>query len=171
MDKLEPLKPLTAERLRHVLQYEPLTGVFTRRATGEIAGSVDTDGYRRIRVDGRKYQAGRLAFLYVTGAWPKAKADHKDGERDNNRWGNLRDASSSQNGMNRPADAQNKSGFKGVHLTTDGRFRAELTVNGKRKHVSYARSAEAAARQYDAAAILHHGEFARVNFPKEVANG
>jgi Demerecviridae HNH endonuclease len=59
---------LTAERLRELLHYNPDTGVFTRLVSvnnyyaraGDVAGCI-RDGYLSISVDGRGYQAHRLA--------------------------------------------------------------------------------------------------------------
>lgn len=86
---------LTVERLRELLDYDPETGVFRwkepRRKcrVGEVAGSLRKDGYVKIQVDGRFYQAHRLAWLCVYGVWPSA-IDHIDGNRANNAIANLR---------------------------------------------------------------------------------
>lgn len=130
---------VTQARLRELLHYDPLTGFFTRRATtghrgqwkaGEIAGSKGKDGYIRIWVDCKSYQAGRLAFLYMTGAWPKVEADHKDSNTSNNIWLNLRDATKSQNQQNlRRARSHNILGVLGVSEYR-GRFCARIKVDG-----------------------------------------
>lgn len=72
------------------------------RATvaGSIAGTPHGEGYVLIGIYGEQYLAHRLAFLYMTGAWPKGKLDHRDRVRNNNVWGNLRPATNSQNGIN-----------------------------------------------------------------------
>jgi hypothetical protein len=88
---------LAAERLRERLRYDGGTGVFTRRVgsgharAGEIAGSVHSTGYVRIGIDGGKYTAHRLAWLYVHGVWPSDQIDHINRNRSDNRIANLRE--------------------------------------------------------------------------------
>jgi hypothetical protein len=81
-------RELTAERLREVLNYNPGTGVFTwrvqtgRRApVGAIAGCITWYGYIAIKIDCCRHLAHRLAWFYVTGAWPKDQIDHINGNR------------------------------------------------------------------------------------------
>lgn len=104
------MQELTAARLRKLLSYDPETGAFTRlidRAgkggcakAGTLAGSKDHRGYMTTAIDGRRYYGHRLAFLWMTGEWPKAGVDHIDRDRSNNAWGNLRDVKQSFNVAN-----------------------------------------------------------------------
>ncbi len=98
---------LTAARLRELLHYDPLTGIFKRRIStsqnaraGDVAGSIEAAGYIRIAVDGKRYRAHRLAWLYMTGEWPALMVDHEDTNKQNNRWINLREATHSSNCQN-----------------------------------------------------------------------
>lgn len=97
---------LTAARLRELLDYDPVTGIFTWKtsfrgtAAGSVAGCVESRGYRRIRVVGRRYRASHLAWLYVHGEWPPDQLDHKDNIRDHDWIDNLRPATNAQNGAN-----------------------------------------------------------------------
>ena len=112
--------------------------------------------------DGSVRWQGMHTFL--TG-WPLV--DHIDGDGLNNRRSNLRPATPSQNNANRRKSRQNTSGFKGVsyyHRTS--RWRAYVGVDGKAIHLGYFDTAIDAARAYDAAALEHFGEFARINFPE-----
>ena len=159
---------LTAERLREVLNYDPETGVFTRRISssrwriGTIAGGSGGDDYLKIRVDGRRYRAHRLAFLYMLGRWPFTDADHIDCDKANNVWSNLREASTSQNLANMRRPSNNTSGFKGVSFRKDtGKWLASIRVDGIRYHLGYYRTAEKAHSRYMIVARIAFAEFAR----------
>ena len=117
---------LTAAYVRSILDYDPETGWFrwkwrddlrrcdNARCAGNVAGAQDGNGYHRIRIDGRRYKAHRLAWLIVTGAWPAEQIDHRNGVRDDNRVANLREATNRENGRNGRLPRNNTSGFKGV---------------------------------------------------------
>lgn len=162
-------KPLTVERLRAVLHYDPETGAFTwlqeavRRPVGAPAGVI-THGYVKISIDGVKHYGHRLAWLYMTGAWPARLVDHKNGDTSDNRFTNLRSASNSENLWNRGATRANTSGFKGVTATKRlGRmWRATIKNGGKQRHLGYFKTKEEAADAYAKAAAELHGDFARL---------
>lgn len=111
------MKPTCGE-LKKILEYDASTGVFKWRidlgsaVAGDIAGYTNTDGYVRIKINGKFYQAHRLAWLYVTGDWPPAKIDHANRVRNDNRWLNLRAATTGQNNAN--SVARSSSGHKSV---------------------------------------------------------
>jgi hypothetical protein len=111
---------LTAERLRELLHYDPLTGLFRRLKQcgsswkGDIAGTVHR-GYIVISIDGRNHKAHRLAWLYVHGKWPDDQIDHRDRDKANNRFANLRAATNKQNHENLNMPRNNTSGHRGVY--------------------------------------------------------
>jgi hypothetical protein len=152
--------------LRSVIRYVPETGQFFwlapaqgRRVT-RVAGGLTADGYVSIYVNGRRYLAHRLAFLLMTGLLPSGGVDHIDGNPLNNRWSNLRSATSHQNNCNRPLGATNRSGFKGVHWDkSKKRWRAACKVHGRRHHLGWFSEPEAAYAAYCEAAPRLHGEF------------
>lgn len=90
--------------------------------------------------------------------------DHKNGNGLDNRRRNLRVATVSQNAANRPKSCTNTSGFKGVSRWHDGRWQSGIKINQKRIALGLFRSKIDAARAYDKAAKVHHGEFASPNF-------
>jgi hypothetical protein len=161
---------LTAERLREVLEYDPLTGVFRWRVArgapvggrvGVVAGSKHPRGYRYVCIDGVSHKEHRLVWLYATGAFPALNIDHRDGNRSNNRLSNLREATTSQNNANARRNRTNKSGFKGVSWhKAAGRWRAQITMNGRVVHLGHFKKPEEAHAVYVTAATKHFGAFA-----------
>ena len=111
---------ITQEELKSMIHYDSESGEFTwiyRRGparAGSSAGWVDNAGYRRIEVCRHRYQAHRLAFLYMTGEMPADQADHIDGNRANNSWINLRAVSGGENMKNMRKYITNSSGITGV---------------------------------------------------------
>jgi hypothetical protein len=159
---------ITHERLREALHYDPPTGAFiwrgscTPRLIGKRAGcKKDFDGYRVIKVDGRRYYEHRLAWFYMTAEWPK-ELDHCDLDKSNNAWTNLRLATRTGNSANRTLRRDNTSGFKGVSFDPrDGRWDAKLMLNGKYMFIGRFRTKEEAGHAYMRAAQQSFGEFAR----------
>ena len=158
---------LDVGRLRELLNYDPETGVFTWRVArkgrfkGSVAGSTDSNGYRTIRLDDVLYLEHRLAVLYMIGEWPKATVDHINGERADNRWTNLREATWSQNLANRSPNKNNTSGAKGVWWNKRrSKWTAAVTVDRKAIHLGYFLTVGSAEAAYKEAAKRYFGEFA-----------
>ena len=150
---------LTAAELRAAFSYNPKTGVFVRLSTGRNAGHAKDNGYLHFDVNGRKYGAHRLAWLYVTGEWPVGDVDHIDGVRDNNRFSNLRDVSRTVNLQNlRAAKSHNKStGLLGAYFHKQtGRYTSRIRVNGKDRHLGMFSTAQEAHAAYLAAKRSDH---------------
>ncbi len=111
----------TVKRLKEVLMYDPKTGKFHWKIRpayciqiGYEAGGVDDQGYIRIRIDGIKYKAHQLAWLYMTGEWPETEIDHKNRKRHVNKWKNLRLSYETLNQRNRSLSKNNTSGHNGI---------------------------------------------------------
>ena len=168
---------VTQEYLKQRLDYSPFLGLFwflpkpghdpaTRRWNTrwaeKQAGYLHKEGYILIRIGGRRYKAHRLAFLYMTGRWPKDQIDHINGDRADNRWHNLREATNTENARNRQRlNRNNTSGVTGVYWDKQkGKWRAKIRVNDKLIHLGlFTDKADAiAARQQ--AEQQHYGEYA-----------
>lgn len=155
---------LSLERLQEALSYDPKTGIFvwkiainSRAVIGNIAGKVkQTTGYVYIGLDKQSIGAHRLAWLYVTGEWPKNGIDHIDGDRANNRFENLRDVSAAMNSQNRrAAEKGNRSGYLGV--SKRGRFfYAQINVAGKILSLGRFDDPKVAHEAYLKAKRVHH---------------
>lgn len=146
-----------------MLNYDPLTGLFTWRQKpqrrikiGAPVGCITDSGYLRTSIDRHYYRLHRLAWLYVTGAWPAGDIDHIDGNRTNNAFANLRDVSRTINAQNkREALGHNKtSGVLGVSKKGT-RWRARVYVNGK-DHTTYHATVEEAQQAYIEAKRIRH---------------
>lgn len=100
---------LTADILRHLLHYDPLTGEWTwvnplphsSVRPGDKAGRIMDNGRRQLRIASGFYYSSRLAWLYMTGEWPKDQIDHVNRLNGDDRWANLREATQSENSYNR----------------------------------------------------------------------
>lgn len=100
---------ITQKELIEILIYCPDTGIFRwkikvsrKNNIGAIAGHLHRKtGYIRIIIKGKQYRANRLAWLYMTGEWPKNQVDHKNKVRHDNIWLNLRDLTNRENCNNR----------------------------------------------------------------------
>lgn len=131
---------LTAERLHEMVHYDPELGRFTWLKSNSVCIKVGTEagakpdhkGYRRIQIDGKRYKAQNLAWLYMTGAWPENEVDHKDRDCGNNRWENLRPATRKQNCENRRP--WGSSGIRGVSKE-GGKWFARIRHNGVSKRI------------------------------------
>lgn len=163
--------PVSHAKLLEVLRYEPDTGHFfwveqtprvSSRPLDRPAGGYDGKGYITIILEGRRYGASRLAWFYMTGAWPEKLVDHINCVRNDNRWCNLREANLRQNAGNSGVRPDNKSGYKGVSWHKKlSKWRAQINISGKLTHLGLFSTPEEASAAYLKAAQDHFGEFAR----------
>jgi len=150
------MKVLSVEVLKENLHYEPTTGLFTwvkgRSGTkiGNIAGTLNKDGYINIKINCKRYKAHRLAWLYVNGSMPESLIDHINGNKNDNRICNLREATQKQNMRNQSNPQKgNKSGYLGVSFKKEGsKYAANIRINGKNKHLGYFAAAKDAHEVY-----------------------
>lgn len=137
----------THEELKAAVNYDPETGVFTWRATqsrrmkvGDRAGCVKTKKYgrqyRQIYLGLHTCLEHRLAYNYMTGAYPDGSIDHINLDGTDNRWCNLRVVTQVENMHNQKLISRNKSGVCGVSaLRVPGKWYADICVRGKKMNL------------------------------------
>ncbi len=160
---------ITRERLLYLLDYNPITGDLIwknpsgrRVKIGDIAGYKSKD-YITVRLDNKLYPAHCIIWFGVTGKWPENEIDHKDLDKQNNKWDNLREATPSLNGANKEKYSTNKSGFKGVSWSKRrNAWLAQITVNYKTINLGCYSTPEIAAEVYQKAAEKHFGSFSKL---------
>lgn len=157
------------EELSAEIRYDGATGQlwWLRRGLGrrfsKPVGWVNDKGYVCVEFKGKAYKATHLIWLLKTGAFPIGQIDHKDGIKNNNMWGNLREANQSQQTANTKTRVDNVCGLKGIHKRKGyKRWRAQIVHNKRRYYLGDFGSAEEAHAAYVKAAKKYHGEFARV---------
>ena len=85
--------------------------------------------------------------------------DHIDGDPLNNAIANLRLCTPKENSRNSITPKNNTSGFKGVSVMKNGRFRAYISVDRRQVHLGIFDTAEDAFAAYMHAANDHFGKF------------
>ena len=147
---------MTKEMIEFFLTYNPLTGVFiwkkrelemfkthrafiqwNKRYAGTIAGSVKNNGYIFISIKKKIIRAHRLAWLITYGEWPVFQIDHINGNPSDNSINNLRDVPASVNAKNKRLFNKSSTGFSGVYLHQNGKFRVKGMVDNSQKHIGY----------------------------------
>ncbi len=157
--------PLSHERVKEALRYDPATGLFTwltgKTAGKRAGGKPDKEGYHRVFLDGKLYRAGRLAWFYMTGEWPET-IDHINRRPGDDSWANLREASPAQQCANRGARFDSSTGLKGVRTYPNSKkFYVLFQADGEQRRVGRGfDTAEEAHAAYLQMARQVHGHFA-----------
>lgn len=150
---------ITHARLLELYHYDPDSGVFTSRQFGRVVGFINQpEGYIKICISKKHYYAHRLACLYMTGQWPPADVDHRNLDRKDNRWSNIRVATRTENIGNTRVRADSKSGLKGVQKNGN-----KWVARAKKKYLGIFDTKDEAHAAYVLAAKSIFGEFARDN--------
>lgn len=163
---MRPIESLSHAEVMGLFRYDPNTGFIwwknptTPRRRRVPVGTLAPNGYVQINCKGMRCGAHRLIWFMVKGVWPAAQIDHKNRIRNDNRWVNLREATSAQNKANGSVRVDNKLGIRGVTKEASGKFRAQIQVNKKKLHLGEFLTRAEAISAYSQAARRHFGEFA-----------
>ena len=167
-----PKVELTQEVLRSVLSYSPETGLFhwlvrsaNRVRVGNPAGCIsEANGYLVIGYKFSHHLAHRLAFLYMTGEWPKHEVDHINTIRSDNRWVNLRDVRHIVNMQNKQRLYKNNtSGAMGVsRVKRSSKWLAQIWIDGGSQEIGYYSTITEASDAYQEAKRALHPGYAAV---------
>jgi len=145
------------------LRYKPRSiASFDARFAGRlISQSLTENGYRRVKVNGRRAYMQRVVWKMFNDTEPEF-VDHINGDRNDNRINNLRPCTHSQNLANGSV-RKGTSRFKGVRSSGFGGWAANIKVNKKCTYLGTFTVEADAARAYDVAALNSFGSFARTN--------
>ena len=159
---------LTQARLKELIVYDPETGLVAQKPrkgvsdTSFKSGADHNRGYKQIGVAKKVHLVHRLAWLYMTGEWPANDVDHINGDRADNRWANLRQATSAENKCNSRMRSDNTSGVKGISWEAKAnRWRAEIWHEGKKHYVGVSKNIDELLPKLEARRKELHGAFAR----------
>lgn len=139
----------------------------------EVAEAIiDVGDYEKCK--GRKWGIDKRGYvvnnreghvkLHHTVLGRKEVTDHRDGDKLNNRRGNLRPCTYAGNNRNSKIPKNNTSGYKGVSQRTGSKlWVARIRYNYKNIYLGNFTDKIQAALAYNEAAVKYHGEFARLN--------
>lgn len=173
---MKPIHYMDASEVRRLFNLDVATGYLTRKAApphhpqrlGERVGTQRNDGYLQVRVNRHPYLLHRLVWAFVHGKWPENEIDHIDLDKRNNRPENLREANRSQNCRNVRVRPNNKLGVKGIHIDKEsGKYRAQISKDGRHIHLGRFSSLEDACAVYNAASQRIAGEYAYTSAPDD----
>ena len=176
------------ETLRSLIRYDQETGLFTwlkrpetdrfsrawnARYAGKLANSVNGHGYIQISIKTgekkKRYEAHRLAWLYVYGEFPEFQLDHVNRVKTDNRISNLRRSDVVGNAHNVDVCRRNSSGVKGVSWHKGAqKWMATITFNNQYFYLGLFFDLDDAKNAYNAASISLAGEFSAATIGKSI---
>lgn len=145
-------------------KFEYADGVVIRKSTGKIITSRTSNGYQIIGCLGGKVLTHHIVWLLHHDRLPP-EVDHKDRDRSNNRIENLRASTPNENRANQTKAKGKSSKYLGVSWNKrNGKWVAEMRkLGGGRLWLGFFQEEKDAARAYNVAAGVHHGDFASLN--------
>jgi hypothetical protein len=165
---------ITHEEAKHLFDYQEDGSLIWKNPfgfktkKGDVAGHLRKNGYVAVSINKKMFLLHRIVFLWHHGHMPSV-IDHVDSNSTNNKIENLREATQSQNMMNRAVSTSCKSGYKGVYFVEAlQKWRAYISVNRKNISIGYFLDKHEAAKAYNKAAFELRGNFAKLNTIEEI---
>jgi hypothetical protein len=160
MRKSKPLPPL--EDLKRLFDYDPETGELAYKERpanciklGEKVKRKNKGGYVTVKIKGKTYLAHRIIYYLMTGTDPVGSlVDHKNRDRSDNRWNNLRLATILDNNRN--------CSHPGYCLRPNGTWRVRVRHLGKVLFDKTVKTEEEARALITEKRTEFYGEFAPV---------
>ncbi len=186
MEIVDQRNQISGAVLRQILRYDPDSGDLfwltrpqqmfpsadaakawnNRNANKKAFTAIDSYGYRFGKIFGRSYRAHRVIWALQTGEWPSNEIDHANGIGSDNSWSNLRETNRAQNSQNTSSRRGSSSKYLGVSRKSgEKNWCAQIRAKDQKRYLGSFESEIDAALAYDAAALKHHGPFAKLNFP------
>lgn len=139
MKRTKPL--LTREEILSFFDYDKINGMLIWKRhwyhnkqylIGRVAGTLDGDGYRIVRLHEVGYRIHRLIWFIENGNWP-IQIDHKNGIRTDNKIDNLKSSTARLNCQNK---FHHRSGrLMGATQVKNGRWHSQIQIKNKRVHL------------------------------------
>jgi hypothetical protein len=165
------MSELVAEEARKIFHYDPIAGTLAWAETlsnaapiGKVCSSKNGHGYVAVKVYGKSYAVHRIAWMIMMGSFPPVSIDHINRDRADNRWANLRLATTTQQCGNTVRTDGKVTGVRGVRAcgkSFQARIRMKNQQTGKSQmvHLGTFPTIELAKAAYDAIAKDYFGEF------------
>jgi len=154
-----------------MFSYDPATGVIERKLkpgrnpSGPVSRKPNGKGYLQVMHGGKNLLQHRLAWRLMTGTWPTKQIDHKNRDKTDNRWENLRLATNAEQQHNTDVKPNNTSGVIGVTWSpSKQRWLARIKVDGVSKHLGWYKTLDAAADARNRA----EDRYGYVRLPREI---
>lgn len=150
-----------------LLEYESETGTFRWRMNrsrgalkGSIAGTAQANGYLKIKSMGKNFLVHRLIWFIEKGAPLPSEIDHINGDRTDNRIGNLRAATRQEN-LRNMAWVKGCGSLKGASWRKDlKKWGSSIRFGGRKIYLGVFLTELEAHAAYCGFAQQHFGEFA-----------
>lgn len=172
------MKRISYKQVKKLLHYNQHTGTLIHALgvnKGSVAGWLTSQGEIKVKVCNHVYKAQDLIWLYQISEWPLVPIKHRDKNKANNKWENLREATDDEI-LESIDQLKIKQAKNQIALKNGSKY------NGKGKYSAYIRGQHIgtydcknkATRAYNLAAVLQLGEKARISkirnsfsFPKK----